>query len=88
MENEFITLDLEPQNRFSHTQDVGLLNSFENVLTNKIICKLVLFWKKISKSCGMVFCTKATIGVHKCSLFPFQRGLKTLFDFNVLNSRV
>ena len=37
MENEFITLDLEPQNRFSHTQDVGLLNSFENVLTNKIV---------------------------------------------------
>ena len=37
MENEFITLDLEPQNRFSHTQDIGWLNSFENMLTNKIV---------------------------------------------------
>ena len=32
---EFVTLDLEQQNRV--TQDVSLLNCFENVLTNEIV---------------------------------------------------
>ena len=47
MELEFIILDLAQQNRVSHTWDVILLNSFENVLINEIVWILVLFWKKI-----------------------------------------
>ena len=43
MEIEFNGLDLSLQNRVSCTQVVSFLNSFENVLTNKIVCKLVLF---------------------------------------------
>ena len=46
MELEFIILDLAQQNRVSHTWDVILLNSFENVLINEIVWILVLFWKK------------------------------------------
>jgi len=34
-------LDLALQNQVPYTRDVSLLNSFENVLTNKIV--LVLF---------------------------------------------
>ena len=43
----FIILDLAQQNWVSHTQDVILLNSFENMLTKEIVWVLVLFWKKI-----------------------------------------
>ena len=43
MEIEFNGLDLSLQNRVSCTQVVSFLNSFENVLTNKTVCKLVLF---------------------------------------------
>ena len=34
------------QNRVYCTRDVSFLNSFENVLINKIVWKLMLFWKK------------------------------------------
>ena len=37
MELDFIILDLAQQNQVSHTQDVVLLNSFENMLTNEIV---------------------------------------------------
>ena len=40
---EFCGLDLSLQNQVSCIQDVSFLNSFENMLTNKIVCKLVLF---------------------------------------------
>ena len=43
MEIEFNGLDLSLQNRVSCTRVVSFLNSFENVLPNKIVCKLVLF---------------------------------------------
>ena len=46
MENKFITLNLAQQNRVSCTQDVSLLNNFENVLTNEVVWILMLFWKK------------------------------------------
>ena len=34
------------QNRVYYTQEVSFLNSFENMLTNEIVWKSVLFWKK------------------------------------------
>ena len=37
------------QNRVYHTRDVSFLNSFENVQTNEIIWKSVLFKKKKKK---------------------------------------
>ena len=46
MELKFFILNLAQQNRVPYTRDVILLNSFENVLTNKIVWVLVLFWKK------------------------------------------
>ena len=45
MELEFSILDLAQQNRVSYTRDVSLINSFENVLTNEIVC--VILKKKI-----------------------------------------
>ena len=35
------------QNQVCCTRDVSFLNSFESVLINKIVWKLMLFWKKI-----------------------------------------
>ena len=49
IELESVMLDLAQQNRVPHTQDVSLLNSFKNVLTNEIVWVLVLFWKKKKK---------------------------------------
>ena len=37
VEIEFIALDLTHQNRVQCARDVSFLNSFENVLTNKIV---------------------------------------------------
>ena len=37
VEIEFITLDLAHQNRVQCARDVSFLNSFENVLINKIV---------------------------------------------------
>ena len=45
VEIKFIILDLAYQNRVYCTRDVSFLNSFENMLTNEIFWKLVLFWK-------------------------------------------
>ena len=45
IEIEFNGLNLAIQNQVYRTQDISFLNSFENVLTNKIIWVLVLFWK-------------------------------------------
>ena len=41
MELEFSILDLAQQNRVSYTRDVSLINSFENVLTNEIVCVIL-----------------------------------------------
>ena len=43
----FCTRDVSFLNSF---ENVSFLNSFENVLTNKIVWKLMLFWKKIPLS--------------------------------------
>ena len=37
------------QNRVYYTQDESFLNNFENMLTNEIVWKSVLFWKKKKK---------------------------------------
>ena len=46
IELNFITLDWAQQNWFHCARNVSLLNYFENVRTNEIVCILVLFWKK------------------------------------------
>ena len=46
-EIEFIVLNLEHRNQVYCTWDISFLNSFKNMLTNKIVWKSVLFWKKI-----------------------------------------
>ena len=46
IELKLVMLDLAQQNRVPHTRNVSLLNSFENMLTNKIVWVLVLFWRK------------------------------------------
>ena len=45
-----IELNLAHQNRVYCTRDASFLNSFENVLTNKIVWKLMLFGKKKKKN--------------------------------------
>ena len=45
----FIILDLAHKNQVYCTRDVSFLNSFENVLLNEIVLKLVLFLKKKKK---------------------------------------
>ena len=44
VEIEFFVLNLAYQNQVYYTRDVSFLNSFENMLTNEIVWKLVLFW--------------------------------------------
>ena len=39
------------QNRVYCTQDISFLNSFENVLTNEIVWKFVLFWRRKKIPC-------------------------------------
>ena len=46
VEIEFIVLDLEHRNQVYYTWNVSFLTSFENVLANKIVWKLVLFFLK------------------------------------------
>ena len=50
IELEFVMLDLAHQNQVPHAQDVSLLNSFKNVLTNEIVWILVLLWIKKNPS--------------------------------------
>ena len=54
-EIDFFTLDLAQQNRLPYARDVSLLNCFKNVLTNKIVWDLVLFWKKSKTLCTYWF---------------------------------
>ena len=49
VEIEFFVLNLAYQNQVYYTRDVSFLNSFENMLTNEIVWKLVLFWEKKKK---------------------------------------
>ena len=49
-QNESSGLDLAFQNQVYCTRDVSFLNNFENVLTNKIVCKSELFCKKNKKN--------------------------------------
>ena len=48
-QNESSGLDLAFQNQVYCTRDVNFLNNFENVLTNKIVCKSELFCQKKKK---------------------------------------
>ena len=50
MELEFSILDLAQQNRVSYTRDVSLINSFENVLTNEIVCVILKKKKSLDRS--------------------------------------
>lgn len=50
-ENESNGLNLTFQNRVYYTWDISFLNSFGNVLINKIVWKLILFWKKKIEIC-------------------------------------
>ena len=76
--DEFNGLDLAFQNRVYCTRDVSFLNSFENMLTNKIIWKSMLFWKK-KKPIFRLFMfnqSRRRIGLqaHLLVIFPQQFG--------------
>ena len=43
IENQAHCIDLSYQNQVYYTRDINSLNSFENVLANKIVWEMVLF---------------------------------------------
>ena len=53
IEIKSVILELLQWTRVSNTRDISFLNSLETMLTNKIVWKLVLFWKKKKKSPGI-----------------------------------
>ena len=78
LQTRFICHDPETEfSKLDYTRDVSFLNCFENVLTNKIVWKLMLFWKKI-----LVTYTN----VHNSDLWVFTlQSSDTDFEEEILN---